>query len=103
MAAAVLVAMVWLLAAAGRLGASVVLGWWVGWCVFEVLVRMQSKPYVKDGRWWGRDYRRATWMDMISYVSFKNLLLAALLFLILHFVGVLEFLRGLPALDWLYR
>ena len=102
-AAAVLVAMVWLLAAAGRLGASVVLGWWVGWCVFEVLVRMQSKPYVKDGRWWGRDYRRATWMDMISYVSFKNLLLAALLFLILHFVGVLEFLRGLPALDWLYR
>lgn len=101
--AAAVVAVVWLLAAAHRIGPSAVIGWWVGWSVFEVLVRMQSKPYIKEGPWWGRRYRSANLMDMICYVSFKNLLLGALLFLALHAVGVLDFLQGLPALDWLYR
>ncbi|HEY6898712.1 MAG TPA: transcription regulator [Rhodocyclaceae bacterium] len=91
---AALVTLVWLLAAAGRIGHGAVIGWWVGWSVFEVLVRLQSKPYIKDGAWWGRNYRPANWMDMICYVSFKNLLLASLLFLTLRAVGVVNLLPG---------
>lgn len=36
--------------------------------------------YVKDGPWWRKTYRHANVMDMISYVSFKNLLIGAALF-----------------------
>ena len=97
---AVLVTVVWLLAAGGRVGHTVVIGFWVGWSVFEVLVRLQSKPYIKDGPWWGRNYRPADWMDMICYVSFKNLLIAAALFLAMRFFGVFTILQGLPALPW---
>lgn len=90
---ATVVTVVWLLAAVGRVATNVMLGWWIGWSVFEVLIRLKSKPYIKDGPWWGRNYRSANWMDMICYVSFKNLLIAALLFLVI---------RALGALMWLY-
>jgi NosR/NirI family nitrous oxide reductase transcriptional regulator len=39
---------------------------------------------------------------MASYVAFKNLLIAAALFLIMEGTGALDFLQGLPALKWLY-
>lgn len=96
------VSVVWLLAAAGRLGPTVVVAWWVGWSVFEVVVRRQSKPYVKDGPWWGRRYRSADLADLLCYVAFKNLLIAAALFLSLRAVGLLDVLHGLPGLKWLY-
>ena len=82
--------LVWVLAAAGRIAAIAVIGWWFAWSVFEVIVRMGSKRYVKDGPWWQRTYRVANWMDMLSYVGFKNLLIGALLFLALKGFGVLE-------------
>jgi hypothetical protein len=88
-AAAVVVSAVWLVAATGYLSSSAVIGWWVGWSVFEIMVRMQSKPYVKMGPWWGRNYRPAGTMDMICYVSFKNLLIGAVLFLGLKSLGLL--------------
>ena len=79
----------WLLAANGRLSASALIGWWFGWSVYEVLIRMQGKRVVKDGPWWRDRYREANWMDMLSYVGFKNLLIGAALFLLLKSLGAL--------------
>lgn len=66
-----------------------ILGAWLLWSGSEVLARLQSVPYVKEGRWWQRRYREASWMDMIAYVGFKNLLLGATLFLVLKSAGLL--------------
>lgn len=77
----------WVLAATGRLPSGAVIGWWFGWSVYEVLVRLGGKRYVKDGPWWGRTYRVASPMDMICYVGFKNLLIGAALFLTLKSAG----------------
>ncbi len=101
-ALAVLVTWVWVLGAAGQIGPGIVLGWWLGWSVYELVVRMRCKPYVKDGPWWGRNLRPASWADMASYVAFKNLLIAVVLFLLMKSFGILDFLQGLPALQWLY-
>jgi len=79
----------WLLAADGRLSQVAVIGWWFGWSVYEVLIRLQGKRHVKDGPWWGRTWRRANVMDMLSYVGFKNLLIGAGFFLVLKAFGVL--------------
>lgn len=86
---AIAASVAWALAATGRLSSGAVIGWWFGWSVYEVLIRLAAKPHVKDGPWWGRRYRAATVMDMLSYVGFKNLLIGATLFL------------GLKALGWL--
>lgn len=101
-ALAVLVTWAWLLGAAGMLGPGIILGWWLAWSVYELIVRMFCKPYVKEGPWWGRRFRPASWADMISYVGMKNLLIGAGLFLLMKGIGVLEFLQGLPQLKWLY-
>lgn len=79
----------WALAASGRLSSGAIIGWWLGWSVYEVLIRMSGKAYVKDGPWWQNTYRQAGWMDMLSYVGFKNLLIGAVLFLALKSVGVM--------------
>lgn len=79
----------WVLAATGQLAAGVLIAWWFGWSVFEVFVRLDAKPYVKEGPWWGRHYRRANLMDMLCYVGFKNLLIGAALFLALKTLGLL--------------
>jgi NosR/NirI family nitrous oxide reductase transcriptional regulator len=100
---AVLMTWVWLLGAAGKLGPGIILGWWLAWSVYELVVRMRCKPYVKEGPWWGRDLRPASWADMASYVAFKNLLIAIILFTIMKGAGVLDFLHGLPSLQWLYQ
>ena len=81
---------VWILTALGYLSANAVIGWWFAWSVVEVVVRLDGKAYVKEGPWWGRLYRRATWMDMICYVAFKNLLIGAVLFLTLKALGLLQ-------------
>lgn len=88
-ALALAVSVVWVLAAMGRLEAGAVIGWWFGWSVFEVIVRLGAKPYVKEGPWWGRRYRSASLMDMVCYVGFKNLLVGAVLFLALKSLGLL--------------
>lgn len=80
----------WILAALGHLSAGTIIGWWFGWSVLEVFVRLDGKPYVKEGPWWGRLYRRAGLMDMLCYVSFKNLLIGASLFLGLKAMGLLQ-------------
>ena len=102
LALAVLMTWVWLLGIAGKLGPGIILGWWLAWSVYELVVRMRCKPFVKEGPWWGRDIRPASWADMASYVAFKNLLIAVVLFMIMKGAGVLDFLQGLPSLQWLY-
>ncbi|HJV68414.1 4Fe-4S binding protein [Ideonella sp.] len=84
---AIAASVAWALAATGRLSSGAVIGWWFGWSVYEVLIRLAAKPHVKDGPWWGRRYRAATVMDMLSYVGFKNLLIGATLFLALKALG----------------
>jgi NosR/NirI family nitrous oxide reductase transcriptional regulator len=79
----------WALAAGGQLRAGAVIGWWLGWSLYEVLIRLSAKRYVKDGPWWRGRHRRATVMDMLSYVGFKNLLVGAALFLALKAMGML--------------
>lgn len=79
----------WALGATGRLSSGAIIAWWFGWSVYEVLIRMSGKRYVKDGVWWQQRYRVANWMDMLSYVGFKNLLIGAALFLALKALGVL--------------
>ncbi len=87
-AVAIAATLVWILAARGSVSPLVVIGCWFGWSVFEVLVRLRQKRYVKDGPWWGQTYRRANVMDMIAYVGFKNLLIGAALFWMLRAGGV---------------
>ena len=93
----------WVLTATQRIGPVIILAWWLGWSIYEVMTRMHYKPLVKDGPWWKQDYRKASLMDMIFYVATKNLLIAAGLFVLLNVAGVLKFLQQLPSLDWLYR
>ena len=77
----------WFLVATGYLSSSAVIAWWFGWSVYEVLIRLSGRRYVKDGPWWRDHYRVAGIMDMISYVGFKNLLIGAALFLVLKSLG----------------
>ncbi|MBP9714220.1 MAG: 4Fe-4S binding protein [Sterolibacterium sp.] len=98
----VLVTWIWLLGAAGKLGTGIILGWWLAWSVYEIIERMHSKPYVKEGPWWGRNLRPARWPDMMAYVGMKNLLIGVALFLLMKAVGVLAFLQGMPELKGFY-
>jgi NosR/NirI family nitrous oxide reductase transcriptional regulator len=98
----VVVSTAWLLTAANRVGPAIMLAWWLGWSVYEILTRMRYKPLVKEGPWWRQGYRAASLADMIFYVGTKNLLIAAALFLSLHALGVLDILQQMPSLKWLY-
>ena len=89
LAVALAATLMWIYAAMGRIEAGMIIAWWLGWSVFEVIVRLGAKPYVKEGPWWQRNYRRATVMDMICYVGFKNLLIGAVFFIALQSAGVL--------------
>jgi hypothetical protein len=87
---AVAVTIVWGLAINGQLSANAIIGWWVGWSVYEVIIRLQCKPYVKEGPWWGHQYKSASRMDMICYVLFKNLLIGGMFFFALRNLGLLQ-------------
>jgi NosR/NirI family transcriptional regulator, nitrous oxide reductase regulator len=73
---------IWMLAALGRLSmpAHSSAGGSAGACS-RSSSGCGSKPYVKEGPWWGRCYRKASPMDMVCYVGFKNLLIGAALFI----------------------
>ena len=79
----------WVMAAMGNLSSGAIIAWWFGWSVYEVLIRLSGRRYVKDGPWWKQNYRFASVMDMMSYVGFKNLLIGAALFLALKALGLL--------------
>ena len=87
---AVAATVAWVMAAMGSLSSGAIIGWWFGWSVYEVLIRLSGRRYVKDGVWWRGNYRAAGVMDMMSYVGFKNLLIGAALFLALKTLGLLN-------------
>ena len=90
LALAIATTIAWLMAANGDLQAGAVIGWWVGWSVYEIIIRLQCKPYIKDGPWWGRRYRQAGRMDMICYGMVKNLLSGVIFFIVLRNLGMLH-------------
>jgi NosR/NirI family nitrous oxide reductase transcriptional regulator len=90
LAIALAASVAWMLAAAGRLSSGAVIGWWFGWSVYEALIRLKGRAYVKEGPWWRAGYRKASIMDMLCYVGFKNLLIGAVLFLVLKGAGMLS-------------
>ncbi|WP_211947913.1 4Fe-4S binding protein [Cupriavidus yeoncheonensis] len=90
LAIALAASVAWMLAAAGRLSSGAVIGWWFGWSVYEVLIRLKGRAYVKEGPWWRAGFRKASVMDMLCYVGFKNLLTGAVLFLVLKGAGALS-------------
>ena len=84
---AVAATVAWVMAAMGTLSSGAIIGWWFGWSVYEVLIRLSGKRYVKDGLWWRDEYRVAGVADMVSYVGFKNLMIGAALFLVFKSMG----------------
>ncbi|MBP7960262.1 MAG: regulatory protein NosR, partial [Acidovorax sp.] len=54
---AVAATVAWLMTAMGTLSSGAIIGWWFGWSVYEVLIRLSGKRYVKDGLWWRDHYR----------------------------------------------
>jgi NosR/NirI family nitrous oxide reductase transcriptional regulator len=90
LALAVAATIAWALAASGRLEAGAVIGWWLGWSIYEVIIRLQCKPYVKVGAWWSHSYKPASRMDMICYVMFKNLLVGVVFFIMLRHLDMLQ-------------
>ena len=84
---AVAATVAWLMTAMGTLSSGAIIGWWFGWSVYEVLIRLSGKRYVKDGLWWRDHYRVAGVIDMVSYVGFKNLMIGAVLFLAFKSMG----------------
>ena len=86
-ALAVAATIAWVMTALGHLSSGAIIGWWFGWSVYEVLIRLSGRRYVKDGPWWRDHYRVAGVMDMLSYVGFKNLMIGAGLFLALQALG----------------
>jgi NosR/NirI family nitrous oxide reductase transcriptional regulator len=99
---AAVVTIAWLLSGTGHIGPAVVAAWWIGWSVYEVASRIVHLPWIKDGRWWGRDFRRASLADVAAYVATKNLLIGTALFALLHTTGVLHALAMLQNLRWLH-
>lgn len=89
-ALAIAATMAWTLAANGGLEVGSIIGWWLGWSVYEVIIRLQCKPYIKVGPWWSHEYKQAGRMDMICYVMFKNLLIGAAFFIVLRRLGLLH-------------
>ncbi|HRN08769.1 MAG TPA: 4Fe-4S binding protein, partial [Ottowia sp.] len=87
LALAIAATIAWVQAALGHLSSGAIIGWWFGWSVYEVLIRLSGRRYVKDGPWWRDQYRVAGVMDMMSYVGFKNLMIGAALFLVLKTLG----------------
>lgn len=81
------VTLAWGLGAVGRIASPWLVAWWVVWSGVELLVRLRSKPYVKEGPWWGNRFRRATGLDLLAYVGFKNLLIGAVLYWVVRWLG----------------
>jgi NosR/NirI family nitrous oxide reductase transcriptional regulator len=102
MGLAVVVTFAWLLGGTGRIGPAGVIAWWIGWSVYEVASRMVNLPWIKEGRWWKRDFRRGELADIAAYVATKNLLIGTVLFGVLHSAGVLHFLERMESLRWLH-
>lgn len=77
MAFALAVTVVWLLGLLGRVEPFTVGIWWGGWTLFELVVRVNCKPWFGQGR----SRRPARTGEVAFYVVTKNALIAAVMFL----------------------
>lgn len=80
---AIAVTVVWVLGLLGHVRPLVAVGWWVAWSVFEVLVRVNCKPWIKEGPLLRRIRRSAGAGRIASYVLTKNLLIGGVLMLLM--------------------
>lgn len=99
---AIVVTFAWLLSGTGRIGPAAIIAWWIGWSFYEVESRMANLPWIKEGRWWKREFRQGTLPDIVAYVATKNLLIGTALFGVLHSAGVLHVLERMESLQWLH-
>jgi NosR/NirI family nitrous oxide reductase transcriptional regulator len=81
------VTLAWILGLLGRVRPEVVLGWWVAWSVFELVVRVKCQPWFRNGHALHRLNRPATARQIVAYVITKNILVGALLFLVMALAG----------------
>jgi NosR/NirI family nitrous oxide reductase transcriptional regulator len=81
------VTVVWVLGILGHLRPLVVIGWWTAWSAFELVVRLNCKPWFRQGPLLRRMRRPATSVQLGFYVLTKNVLIGALLFLVMSMVG----------------
>jgi NosR/NirI family nitrous oxide reductase transcriptional regulator len=84
------VTVVWVLGILGHLRPAVVIGWWTAWSVFELVVRVNCKPWFRQGpllRRMRRMRRPASRIQLAFYVLTKNVLIGALLFLVMSMVS----------------
>ena len=81
-----LVTLVWILGLLGHLRPVVVIRWWMAWSVFELVVRVNCKPWFREGPLWRRLHRPARNGELAFYVLTKNVLIGGLLFLLMSFL-----------------
>jgi NosR/NirI family transcriptional regulator, nitrous oxide reductase regulator len=84
---AISVTLVWVLGILGHLRPVVVIGWWVAWSVFELIVRLNCKPWLHEGPSWQRMHRAARGIELAFYVLTKNVLIGGVLFLLMALLG----------------
>jgi len=83
MAFALAVTVAWILGILGHLRLPVVIGWWVAWSAFELMVRVRCQPWFRRGPLLRRLRRPASAGEIIFYVTSKNILIGALLSLLM--------------------
>lgn len=81
------VTVVWVLGILGHVRPLVVAGWWVAWSVFEVMVRLNCKRWIREGPLLRRIRRHASPPQIAFYVLTKNALIGGLLFLLMTAMG----------------
>jgi NosR/NirI family transcriptional regulator, nitrous oxide reductase regulator len=84
---AFLVTLAWILGILGRVRPEVVLGWWLAWSAFELVVRVKCQPGFRNGHALQRLNRPATARQIVAYVIGKNTMIGALLFLLMAMLG----------------
>jgi NosR/NirI family nitrous oxide reductase transcriptional regulator len=79
MAFALAVTVAWILGILGHLRPMVVIGWWLAWSAFELVVRVRCQPWFHQGPLLRRLKRPASVGEIIFYVSVKNVVVGGLL------------------------
>ena len=77
------VTVVWVLGILGHVQPLAVAGWWAAWSLFEVFMRINCKPSIREGPLLRRIRRNASASQLAFYVLTKNVLVGGLLFLIM--------------------
>ena len=69
---AVAATVAWLMTAMGTLSSGAIIGWWFGWSVYEVLIRLSGKRYVRTACGGATITALLVMPDMVSYAAFQE-------------------------------